>query len=504
MDESRLVGLPKPGELIAGKYRIQRLIGFGGMGAVFVAQHEMLAKEIALKLLLADAMNDAASSTRFVNEARAAAKIKGDHVVGVHDVGVLDDGRPYIAMDLLEGEDLGLLLQKGGPLPHTTVVDYLLQGMEALAQAHAHGIVHRDLKPSNFFLATQADGSRVVKVLDFGIAKTIGANASVSLTNTKAMMGSPLYMSPEQIRRSKDVDPQSDVWALGVVAFELLTGQTPFLGENIGEVVLAIAEQTPARADTLRPGIPAALGVVVARCLEKDRTRRFKTVVELARALAPFASRSGVAEVERVAAAFERVGARSTGDVVLALSPRPPITGDASAPPGLAEAMTVRGDTVSPTQGSWTHHGDARSDARSRRRYILKIVGIGAAVGLVAGLVMFGVMTFKQPSPPPTLATAPDRPVSLAPADSVAAAAPAWPGAGAGPAASSAPSASPPASAAPPVAPPRATGQVLTRPRPPSAHPLKTDPQSTPTTPPKDAVPKDGLTKDGLMKKDAF
>jgi hypothetical protein len=490
--DPRLIGLPEPGQVIAGRYRIERLLGVGGMGAVFVAQHEMLGEQVALKLMLPGSMNDGAASARFVNEARAAAKIRGDHVVRVHDVGVLDDGRPFIAMELLEGEDLGQILTASGPMAPATVVDYLLQGMEAVAQAHARGIVHRDLKPSNFFLATRSDGARVVKVLDFGIAKTIGAGAPLALTNTKAIMGSPLYMSPEQIRRSKEVDPQSDVWALGIVAFELLTGDTPFRGENVGELILAIAEQPAPLVSDLRPEVPTALAGIVSRCLAKDKAARYATVVDLARALGPYASSDGVARAERVASAFERA-ARPGPDGVPS---QPQVV---RAPATASDAMTVKKDAASArTMATWSEHSVPGAGGR---RLFLGIVGGGVVVGVVACLVwIFAVHPDSGPpgapsaavaaseSAGPNASTGPGPGLSAAPLPSLAAAAP-LASAPAVPAVASASSSSTAAASVAPrpaPAPPRAPRPATVRP--------KTNPPPSPATAPTNP----------LMKKDVF
>jgi eukaryotic-like serine/threonine-protein kinase len=401
--------LPSPGTMIAGKYRIIRVLGRGGMGVVFAAQHEMLGEEVALKLMSAEAMQGEDAVPRFVNEARAAAKIKGEHVVRVLDVGVLDDGRPYIAMELMEGEDLGQLLRKNGPLPVPMVVDYLLQGMEAIAQAHARGVVHRDLKPSNFFLATQPDGGHIIKVLDFGIAKaTMPGAVPFALTNTKAMMGSPLYMSPEQIRRSKEVAPQSDLWALGVITFELLTGRLPFDGETLGELFFAVVEQVPPLLHTIRPEISKEFSAVIACCLEKDRAKRYKTVVELALALRPFASPSGAAGVERVAAAFGRAWARSGGtpmsspDVAAkaTLPGTPPFvteSGPVLPPPASSGTALPTPPVAGRTNAAWT---DSQAQAASTRpRWLIPTLAASAVVATAGALLGVLLLLHRSPAP---------------------------------------------------------------------------------------------------------
>jgi serine/threonine protein kinase len=280
------------GELLGGKYRLERLIGKGGMGLVYAAHHELLHQRVAIKLLLTDARADDGTVTRFLNEARAAARIPSEHVVRVLDVGLLEEGRPYLVMEYLEGRDLAHLLESRGRLTARESVDYVLEAIEAVAQAHALGIVHRDLKPSNLFLAEGADGTRAVKVLDFGIAKAFGKSASVAAAvTTQGLLGSPAYMAPEYVRSAKSFEPRSDMWAFGVILYELLTGSLPFRGDNVGEILVAILEKTPTPLAAIVPGLPPALVEVVERCMRRDVNERFANLAELAEALAPFATR---------------------------------------------------------------------------------------------------------------------------------------------------------------------------------------------------------------------
>jgi serine/threonine-protein kinase len=210
------------GRVLLGKYRIEHVLGHGGMGMVLGARHLELGELFALKLLLPHALADEDLKHRFAREARAAARLKGEHAARVHDIGRLEDGAPYMVMEYLEGTDLRALLRARGPLPAAEAVDYMLQACHAIREAHALGIVHRDLKPANLFLARRPDGSACMKVLDFGISKELGSVAG-DLTKTGELLGSPLYMSPEQMVRRRDVDGRSDVWALGVVLYELTT-----------------------------------------------------------------------------------------------------------------------------------------------------------------------------------------------------------------------------------------------------------------------------------------
>ena len=277
------------GSILAGKYRVERLIGEGGMGMVVAATHLHLGTQVALKFLHHDMAMNEQMTQRFLREARASALLKSEHVCRVSDVGTLENGASYIVMELLAGYDLSSLLRQHGPMPINTASEYILQALVALAEAHAAGIVHRDLKPGNLFWTQRPDGSALIKVLDFGIAKAPGS-VNFSLTQTSTVMGSPGYMSPEQLKSSKEVDARSDIWSIGVVLYELVTGRTPFSGDSITELALRVAmDPTP----ELPPGFPPTFQAIVARCLEKDPQRRYHDVAELAAALAPFGGPRG-------------------------------------------------------------------------------------------------------------------------------------------------------------------------------------------------------------------
>jgi serine/threonine-protein kinase len=314
------------GDILAGKYRVERVLGSGGMGVVVAAYHLQLHQRVAIKFLLPEALSNTEAVERFAREARAAVKITSEHVARVIDVGTLDTGAPYMVMEFLEGHDLAQWVRLRGALPLEQVVDFVLQACEALAEAHALGIVHRDLKPANLFIVRGADTLQAVKVLDFGISKAIGSAATaqdVALTRTTAVMGSPLYMSPEQMAASRNVDARSDIWSLGVVLYELLTGTVPFNGITLPEVCVKIASHPPAPLRSIRPDLPAAVEAVVLRCLEKDRARRFADVSELAMALVDFGpprARVSAERIQRVARAglTESGGSGATAPVTAA------------------------------------------------------------------------------------------------------------------------------------------------------------------------------------------
>jgi serine/threonine-protein kinase len=291
------------GEVIAGKYRLDSLLGKGGMGMVVRATHVQLLQSVALKFLLPDRVGSPEAAERFLREARAAVRITSEHAGRVVDVGTTDTGVPFIVMEYLDGRDLGAVLKERGPLPVAEVIDYLRQACEALAEAHALGIVHRDLKPQNLFLAERPNGRRVVKVLDFGISKVTDPSISgddVELTSDAMVMGSPGYMAPEQAVSSKNVDARADIWALGVCLFRLITGQLPFRGGTPFELAAQVLQAPAPDPRALRPDVPADVCAVVARCLEKDPGRRYPTVASLAAALASCAAQASVPDASDV------------------------------------------------------------------------------------------------------------------------------------------------------------------------------------------------------------
>jgi len=262
------------------KYRLTRKIGEGGMGLVYEAQHSLVGKRCAVKVLHPSLSQDKEAVRRMLREAQAAAAIGHPNIVVTHDFGVTPDGDYYLVMDYLEGESLADLILRSGPLPGLAAVLIMRQVLSALEAAHAKGIVHRDLKPENIFIARTPGGAEEVKLLDFGVSKLVGSE-DLRLTLTGAVMGTPYYMSPEQASGSKDVDARSDLWAAGVVLYEVLTRRHPFTGANYNELMYKILTTEPRPARDLRPDISGAMEEVIHRALAKKRDARYATATEM-------------------------------------------------------------------------------------------------------------------------------------------------------------------------------------------------------------------------------
>ncbi|HEY8079529.1 MAG TPA: protein kinase [Labilithrix sp.] len=285
--DSILPKMPEPGAIVGGKYEIVGVLGKGGMGVVFEAVHRRLNQHVALKMLRPHVRDDPETIARFEREARAAGQLRSPNIARVLDVETQAD-LPYIVMELLEGRDLEDEVEAcSDRLPINDAVDYVLQACAGMHEAHAAGIVHRDLKPANLFLCSTPDGP-LVKILDFGISK-VADSESARLTRQMTTMGSPVYMSPEQLRDAKDVDARADVWGLGVILYELIAGRPPFAG-TVTQVTAAIVADVAPPLSTLRSNVPSGLDVVVAKALEKKPEARFQSAEELAEALMPFAS----------------------------------------------------------------------------------------------------------------------------------------------------------------------------------------------------------------------
>jgi len=256
----------RPGQVIGDRYRIEEPLGAGGMGVVCRATHLGLETPVAVKLIRPDFNADAEFVRRFLNEARRAAVLRSERIARVHDVGQLDSGEPFLVMELLEGMELGKYMQQHAPLPPSDALNIALQIGEGLAEAHANGIVHRDIKPGNTFLVRRADGRFAVKILDFGISKQLNDAATLN-TNSGQSLGSPWYMSPEQMLDASRVDHRSDIWSLGVVLFEMLTDHRPFDGATVPEVCAKVLTTPAPSIRFWRPELDTELEAIVAHCL---------------------------------------------------------------------------------------------------------------------------------------------------------------------------------------------------------------------------------------------
>jgi serine/threonine protein kinase len=406
-------GLANVGDVLAGKYRVDKILGIGGMGMVVQAMHLDLDQKVALKFMLPQALESPEASARFMREARAAGKLTGEHICRVIDVGRFASGAPYIVMEYLDGYDLMTLLKRRGPLPIAEAVDYILQACEGMAEAHALGIIHRDLKPDNLFLATRVDGTKIVKVLDFGISK---AAVTGLATKTGDVLGSPAFMAPEQMQATKDVDARADIWSLGVVLHQLLSGKMVFTGETLPQLCMAVLNDPPRSLTALRKDIPPPLADAVLRCLEKDRAARFADVIEFAQAIAPFGGPTAIGAVTRVRSLL--VG-RATPQT-LPPTPEELASGDGDVLPTLAGSLpeiprqtpatiAMRANQLTPQgPGTTTLASSAgQSLVLPARRVPIGVIGV--AIGTIGMIVVIVLMVMRRhandasekPAPPP-------------------------------------------------------------------------------------------------------
>jgi serine/threonine-protein kinase len=414
----------REGEIVAAKYRVERVIGRGGMGVVVAATHIELGQRVALKFLV-QGVDDGDAVERFRREARAAGNLKSDHVVRVFDIGRLPSREPFMVMELLEGADLAEVLESG-PLTMSEAAGYVFQACDALAEAHSAGIVHRDLKPRNLFVTRTGTGQARLKVLDFGISKMSADRGERALTGRSDVMGTPDYMSPEQVRASHGVDGRTDIWALGVILYELVAQRVPFEGASLTHLCALILEAEPKPLRSVAPTVSEDFERLVARCLAKDPEKRFATVGELATALA----------------AFLPTASRS---------PTVPVPGASHRPPKALPAKIEKTDGG--TSVSWS--GPEAPRRAGGPKIATKIAAVVVVFGLLAGIAGYsvterasarGARPEASAAPPPPPAT----PAEPAPSDMPP------------PAPNDAPKA---LSAAPPVV-PSATAVRLHRPRP--------------------------------------
>ncbi|WP_437572664.1 serine/threonine-protein kinase [Sorangium sp. So ce542] len=385
------------GDVLAGKYRVEQIVGAGAMGTIVAAWHLELDQRVAMKFLHSPGTEGGDPAERFRREARALARIKSEHVARVLDVGSMQGGMPYMVMEFLEGNNLAEEIRARGPLPVVEAVGYVLEAIEAMAEAHAAGIVHRDLKPANLFLARRPDGGRIIKVLDFGISKSMlgGSRDELALTKTAALLGSPLYMSPEQVRCAKDVDARTDIWALGVIVYEMLIGRTPYNGDSVPQLFASLLHETPPTMAQLRADVPRELDAVVMHCLAKDPEQRWRNVGDLAAALLAFGPAGTHVHVERARRVLGLPGARSSAFSQPGISLPPPgaatggqVAGARLSVPHGAPSPAASADT-GPAVSSWSNTGQVPRAGRKGA-----FLGVALAVGAALAAFSFGALLF--------------------------------------------------------------------------------------------------------------
>jgi serine/threonine-protein kinase len=403
------------GQTIAGKYRVEKVLGKGGMGLVVGARHLKLDEPVAIKLLKPAMMEVAGMVSRFLREARAASKIKSIHVARVTDVDTLEDGAPYMVMEYLEGVDFSDLRKQQGMFGVAEAIGYVLQACDAIAEAHSLGIVHRDLKPGNLFLHRRRDNKTVVKVLDFGISK-LESPGEQDTTKTGQMMGSPKYMSPEQMLSMRDVDARSDIWSLGAILYEFLTGRPPFVADTTPRICALVLNSDPEPPRNLRPEIPVEVEQTILRCLDKDPDRRFPDVASLVSALAPFGP-APIAEISSPRSTGENPIISSSSLRAVTMGPRaapnpaPPssaLVAPISTPnPAPASITPTPGSVPGPTVAAWdatTKHEGTPPKKTGNRRMIAALAGV--AIAAVIGALYATQRSGPIPAPGPAVAAA--------------------------------------------------------------------------------------------------
>jgi len=398
------VGLPAVGDTLLGKYKLLRVIGEGGMGIVFEAHHERIDRRVAIKMLRPEMSDNTEVIARFSRKARAAAKLGNHHTAHIIDVEDVDS-LPIMVMEFLEGSDLADELAKRGPLPVAEAVGYLLSACVAMAEAHGHGIVHRDLKPSNLFIAVES-GERVIKVLDFGISKMIEAG-KVNVTSTAGTMGTPLYMSPEQVRSAKNVDARTDIWSLGIILYELLAGRPPFLGDAGPAVIAAIAADDPQPLRELRPDVPEKLAAIVHKAIAKSPKDRFESVRAFAAELGQFGPPSSSGR-------YAIPSDPSISQVGRARQSNPELEMADTILPSQANTAPTAQESGNPIQtaGTWSTRAD-ETRARATKTRLIALIGGGV---VLSGVVVFALTQSGPKHEAPVAASASAASVPATPA----------------------------------------------------------------------------------------
>ncbi len=389
-----------PGSLLAGRYEILSEIGEGGMGQVYRARRRDDSVVVAVKILRKELMSDAEAVLRFRREAQAASSLTSPHVARILDVGASAEGQPFLVMEYLDGTDLMAEIDHRGALPPDEAASYVLQACLAMIEAHGRGIVHRDLKPSNVFLS-RIGSRRVIKVLDFGISKVQALN-DAKLTSTRMSFGTPLYMSPEQIRSTKLVDARTDIWSLGVILYEALTGSPPFMAETPGGLAVTISVEPHTPPSQAQPGLPPALDAIVDRALQKDARRRYQTVGELMEALRPFCPEFDPERTDKEVSAFNDT-------IVEAPAATPAMAKTApSAPSGKTDPVPPQMDLppIPTPVNAWSKASPPPRHTSSTGLLALAVAGAGALLLAVAVWVALRAPDRDAPTSAATTSTA--------------------------------------------------------------------------------------------------
>lgn len=399
--------IPPVGSVLADRYRVEGAIGAGGMGVVLRATDLSTGGAVALKVLSADSVASSESVARFELEVRAMSKVASEHVVTVLDAGRTEEGLPFLAMELLEGEDVAAMLDRCGRLPREEAVGLILQACAGVAAAHAAGVVHRDLKPANLFLAQRVGAAPLLKILDFGLTKIL--SSGVRLTLTATTIGTPMYMAPEQIASSKSVDARCDQHALGMILYELLTGRPPYDFDNPGKLVVAIVTHPVPSPRVLLPDLPLPLDRAIRRALAKSPDDRFPDVGQFARALESYAApgaRELVRLIESTLSAALGGDAESTATIEIPqasphlssfeMGPTEQIVFDAEGRRRPRAALAARASAPA---------GAVRASAGSGRAWRLLLLGIGVGV-IVMGVATSLALGVFDPPPSPTQVSA--------------------------------------------------------------------------------------------------
>jgi serine/threonine-protein kinase len=355
------------GELIQSRYRLQRLLGSGASGSVWAARNELIDRDVALKIMRPDVAEDAVALQRFFNEAKASGRVRSPSIVEILDLGQAEDGSPFLVFELLEGEGLDEKLRREGTVAPEMLMEMLVGVARALELAHAQGIIHRDLKPANIFVTRGHNGQPIAKILDFGISKMFDTGHNFTLTRTGTVVGSPAYMSPEQAAGKEDIDGRADVWSLGVVMYEALTGTLPHQAANYNQLMVRILTQDCDSVATRKPDLPPSVAAIVDACLKRERDARTSNAGTLA-------SQMEGALREMRAVRFRALGRRSV---------------DRGSGPSTGEIPRRATDFGGrdPALAAQTRPGTL-----SQRNLMLLAAGIGVAIGALALLLVLAVL----------------------------------------------------------------------------------------------------------------